>query len=563
MALSLRKFPYPWRAMFSFSSDCDGMRPVLFEGGHRFLNTDVSQTGYGTGVGLDVGDSFFFKGGLGSGPCVFDDSRDWTSEDDYALYGVGSPTIPDSDTVNNRVAGRLAFHGWHDHVLYYLHCGWIDCLHGGDGNLAHPELPSADNTRWRREDGNHYKDWLAANGLVVTTHTNHASVAPSFGGTDPAVSPHDPSGLCHFGGDVPGSPYYWADLALASGMRYLQSYNRADIGYGASTGRQSPTDAGNGVPQILEPITLRGFGSGLGKAWAYGRSSWTHTTENGADDLRDALTATHLDAFWANAYVEALYVHFGVQGTSAAPTYNSDPMFPSADRDALRLLRTYQDNGLILVARSSRLFQHEIARRYATWTETAYNGGYIIDVTGIADPQLGTYVPTLDQVRGLTFYVPDATKVKLRLNGADLAEVDIMRAATDGTGQSIGVRWHAYDRTDYTLRTTPDATKVGNLQSGGLVAAAGFEGASSIDFDLTLPLTPTIDAIDFDLTLPGEYVIGAIDFDLTLPQIPVTLTPPHDITKRLTASAPAAAREQVGALNAPRWSASAQPYWPE
>jgi hypothetical protein len=468
--LTLRKFPNPWTSMFSFSSDCDGMRPALFEDGHRFLNTEQTQDGYGAGCGLDVGDSFFFKGGTGSGPCVFDDSRQFPSEDNYAEYQVTHTTLPTQDLVSNRVDGRLVFSAWQQKIAHYLGCGWMDCLHGGDGNLAHPESPSADTTRWRRSDGEHYMDWLASLGLKVTTQANHASTATSFGGTDPATPQptHDISGLCHYGGDVPSSPYYWADYALQSGMRYLQSYSRVNIGQGVGTGR---TGYNVGVPKLLEPITLRGFSAGAGKAWAYGRSGWSAEVSYGADVLGRALTVANLDSFAANGYVEAYYTHFGVTGGVAS---SADPMFPTiADRDAVRLLRQYQDNGKILVARSSRLCQFECAREFVTWTETAFLGGVTVDIASIDDPQLGEYVPTLDEIRGLTWYVADATKVRFTLNGSEIAERYVIRSTTDGVGQSAGIRWHDYDRTDYTARTTADPTKVGALQSG-IAAAEGF-----------------------------------------------------------------------------------------
>src|SRR5436309_3060923 len=60
VSVTLRKHPYPYRAMFAICSDLDETpdhrvyREIV-----RFLNT-LDSTAMGTGVGLEVGNSIFF-----------------------------------------------------------------------------------------------------------------------------------------------------------------------------------------------------------------------------------------------------------------------------------------------------------------------------------------------------------------------------------------------------------------------------------------------------------------------------------------------------------------------
>ena len=59
MILSLRPWPWPYRAALSVCSDVDGTSPADFEAIHTFLNTD-RQTPMGRGLQLNLADSCWF-----------------------------------------------------------------------------------------------------------------------------------------------------------------------------------------------------------------------------------------------------------------------------------------------------------------------------------------------------------------------------------------------------------------------------------------------------------------------------------------------------------------------
>jgi len=124
---------------------------------------------------------------------------------------------------------------------------------------------------------------------------------------------------------------------------------------------------------------------------------------------------------------------------------------------SFRLLKAYQDDGKILVAKTSRLLRYNRALDHLVFTEARTDGRTVIDITTIKDTQFGNSTPTLNDLRGVTFYVPDSSKTELQLRHKILPESEIQRNLADDTGkQSIGIKWFQPDHTDYTTWTLRD-----------------------------------------------------------------------------------------------------------
>jgi len=102
MPVKKRRFPYPYKALLAVSSDADATSPWEFVRIHRFLNTLAPAIPYyGDCVGLDIGDSFFFKNISNNGSSVYDACYRYKSEDAWAdeLNGT-SPRIRTSTLLN-------------------------------------------------------------------------------------------------------------------------------------------------------------------------------------------------------------------------------------------------------------------------------------------------------------------------------------------------------------------------------------------------------------------------------------------------------------------------------
>ena len=113
-------------------------------------------------------------------------------------------------------------------------------------------------------------------------------------------------------------------------------------------------------------------------------------------------------------------------------------MLCEGNRYALQLLKKYQDEGKILVSRSSKLLRYAEVRKYVKFEKN----GDDINILSIADPMLGEYAPDYEHLRGITFYVDDADSAVLRLRGEIVPEELVQRNPADETGQeSIGFVW--------------------------------------------------------------------------------------------------------------------------
>jgi hypothetical protein len=133
----------------------------------------------------------------------------------------------------------------------------------------------------------------------------------------------------------------------------------------------------------------------------------------------------------------------------------------AASIDAFRLLKTYQDEGKSLVAKTSRLLRYNLAVEHLDFTAIELNDGTTIDITVIKDTQFGDFTPTIRDLRGITFYVSNSCRAEIRMGGARVPDTEIQRNPADETGkQSIGIKWFQPDYTDYTTWTPGDVNRI-------------------------------------------------------------------------------------------------------
>jgi hypothetical protein len=201
---------------------------------------------------------------------------------------------------------------------------------------------------------------------------------------------------------------------------------------------------------MLVPATLRD-GS---KVWHFSRYD---SRKPYADTLDSILNKDNLDTLVNDNKFEIAYTHFGYWSDNDNHVH---PELSQASIDAFRLLKTYQDEGKILVAKTSRLLRYNLALDHLAFKMTEIDGRTIIDITAIRDPQFGDFTPTLNDVRGVTFYVADSSRGEIRLNNTPIPETEIQRNPADVSGmRSIGVEWFQPDHTDYTTWTSSEVSR--------------------------------------------------------------------------------------------------------
>ena len=438
-SVTKRRLPYPYKALLAVCSDADATSPWEFIRIHRFLNTLTPAVPYyGNGVGLDVGDSFFFKNISNNGLGVYDACYRYRNEYAWADE-FGGEAARDADPRNARdlVSGRLVFDGGANFIEKYIRCGWIDVLHGGDGNWAEFAFKRRA-TDWRRTDGQHYVEWMARRGLEIDTFTNHSAVSSDFGVPNKPSTGKKPRSI----GDVPDSTAYWADCARQAGIKFYWSYIPNE------SAAYRPTFGGD---TLLVPAAFRD-GS---KFWHFSRySGGGHY----ADRIDSILNTQNLDSLVKENRFEIAYTHFGYWSDNSNRV---NPELSASSIDAFRLLKSYQDNGKILVTKTSRLLRYNLAIEHLDFTATQRNEGTTVDIRVIKDTQFGDFTPAMRDLRGITFYVADPRSAEIRISGTRVPETEIQRNPADETGeQSIGIKWFPPDYTDYTTWTAGQVMRI-------------------------------------------------------------------------------------------------------
>lgn len=398
--VALRRYPYPYRAAAVICSDIDSTRTVeRFLAIQQFLNTN-EETPMGPGLGLEIGNSFF--------------------------------PFPEDDTFGFFCSRRRD----RDVLAAMIEAGFVDCFHSWGGTLQ----------RTRREHVLRGLHELEESGCRVRVWVDHSLAPTNFGkDTTPGV------------GDVKGSPYYHADATLAYGVRF------------AWMGRASAI-VGQGVPlsarsfgRIFDPHHAHGSARSLGCEAAKTALGWagsgrfalhagnrllrTHTLADGqriyefqrwcdhwrgaagvdAAGLAYALRPQALRALVESEGVSIIYAHLG-RGPEGAQC------LPVETRAALRHLAAEHRAGRLHVATTSRLLTYYLNHRCLLWShETDERGVIRLHVQGVADPLAGRHTPSLEDLQGITFYVPDSQKAEI-IVGQRLVQ-GVERNPSDHTGR--------------------------------------------------------------------------------------------------------------------------------
>lgn len=391
--IKLRKFPYPYSAMLALCSDIDDATLDNFKTYHQFLNTKEN-TAYGQGLGLDVGDSMWLYMG-----------DDYSNANNVMTYYKGI----DLNKKNNA-----------DAIAHFIKAGWIDCLHTFGDFSTDNEKGTLFN-RNLAENG-----WKTLNSIgfkpeVWINHGNRANVQ-NFGAATTS------SFMSYQHGDDLKSKYYHTDITIQNGIKYLWNSQNSNV---------------FGCDFPIFTVKLR---DGK-KVWGFkrftnvntkGQIDWVWTP----NELHREITKNNLESIVKNKQYCILAQHFGA-GTK--------DMFKSENLNALYLLKQYQNANKVLIANTTRLLKYSTAQKYLNFYVKEEDGITYINIVSINDPIFGTYIPKLNDLRGVTFYVSSTKNIALSINGKIIDPEEVQINPVDETGKaSIGIKWFKPDYTDYT-----------------------------------------------------------------------------------------------------------------
>ena len=364
MNLKIRKFPYPYKCAFSISSDIDNASSLdFFVQFMDFLNSE-KQTIYGPGLGLEVGNSFwFFNGSKSKQLSYFDGLSD--KETSFA------PII------------RL-----------YLKSKHIDTLHS-----------------WGNFDRGGFKRYYAEKGTEVLNKYNfNIPVWVNHGinlnyqkvGDYPSMYGDDPTHSC-----------YHTDLLSESGLEFIWTGKVTHII--GQDGRENFSILSKLLIQkiikklkyqhvkdpiydddnnLIKPLLLRDGN----KKWEFTRfiNSWGNAGDLDFYEFVGQIKARNLKRLIKNQGIMILYTHFNE---------NLGATIPMNLNERLGFLKKMVNRKEILMGTSSRILKYWEISNYIKFEVQDLEDKVIILINDIMYSPVGKQSVTSFHLNGLTFYI--------------------------------------------------------------------------------------------------------------------------------------------------------------
>jgi hypothetical protein len=383
----LRKFPYPYRSGLAISSDIDETDSLKeFLAIQEFLITN-NDTPFGKGLGLEIGNSFF--GYVESNQFAFKSKR--------LLCQIDKMII-----------------------IELINTGYIDFIHSFN-NAAKKEILKILNE-------------LKNNGCKLNVWVNHADAKSNLG--------IHPGRL----GDNFDSNYYHTDISLGSlGYNFIWVQDITSVvGQGRPVNPLIFLDAFNKkyyfqsfYNNVFKEIVKFGL-SPISRKYRPRLTNdliWPHKLDDGqmvfafvrsnvhpkglknasSKDLSDCLTPNILNSLIENEGYMIIYTHLGKN--------NDGPWISNKTIEALRRLEKAFSEGIIYITTTAKLLKYYANRKYLNYHVITKNGEQKIIIEGISDPVRGEYIPDVEDLMGITFFIDNPENANIYIKDQLISDV--------------------------------------------------------------------------------------------------------------------------------------------
>ncbi len=200
-------------------------------------------------------------------------------------------------------------------------------------------------------------------------------------------------------GDNPKSPLYCADLIRHAGFRFFWLLPGAPGYQPEIPGTLTTPEWSYGTQRAGLCLVTLDDGK---QAFAFPRC---YLGDRGLQSLA-LLTDAGLKSLCDRKGMSILYTHW-----ADAPR----EVFDSTGLDGLDLLRRYRDQGRVWVEPTSAVLHFSFIRTFLRYSSRVEDGRRLIEIDRIADPTGDPFVPSLQDLRGLSFDSPSGTPIEVRL----------------------------------------------------------------------------------------------------------------------------------------------------
>lgn len=375
--IKLRTFPYPYKAALTIADDIDRQSFQDFKYIQDFYNK----------YDLEIGDSFW----------MYHESKSYPVPEIEFSYFDGISKHK-SDFANE--------------IKEYIRCGILESLHSfcqtqpiNDSNIGRDEYLYAIN-ELKENVGVGLRHWI-----------NHGD-SPDNVGSNPERQ-----------GDNPDSEFYHTDLSNVSksnGSYTFEFYQFWENIY---------NEPNYQLPQNVLCLDTLVDGS---KIYKYYRYLGVHDPPR-SNDLHLQISDKNLEELVDNSGVCIVYQHLGAfdKGEVGEDNYDHgiDTIYPPLDKNGkeqLKKLSNLSRRGDIYVTTSTKLLQYLLSHQNLNYVVS----GHKIRIISINNQVRGSYIPTMIDLQGITFYTNSPEKTQVFIDDQEVTDRMIVNP-DDGQGQSI------------------------------------------------------------------------------------------------------------------------------
>lgn len=413
--VELRKFPYPYKAALTIASDVDDT-DSYDELKHIHTIIGSKKNGYG----LDIGDSFW----------MYNEQIEMMKDSLYDIHSfdeVFSGPMP--------FLGLSIFNGLSTEesenaeiIKEYLRNGSIDALHSYGQFAANTfkRKHAEDALKYLKKNNLNFDIWIQHGG-----HENTNNVGPW------------PWQL----GDNPGTQEYHTDLTVPFGVKYYWTGQMThcigqDSDFNLETSAKTFIEwlqdlyINGGSPiynhsnELVNVLTLN---DGQ-KVFDFVRyiNRWGEYEITDEPTLRFQLNPEIVDELIDNQGYLIQYTHLGAN--------YGYPYLSAYTIDLLEYVKKKQDEGELLVSSTSKLLNYYTSRKYLNWDYSLNDDQLQISIKNISNEVEGEYIPTLNDLQGLTFYIPDNVKCQILINDFNIDFIENPKDHEDR--RSVSIKWN-------------------------------------------------------------------------------------------------------------------------
>ena len=401
--ISLRKFPYPYRAMLAISTDIDSTTLDNLRYIHKTLKNPLN------GIGLDIADSI------------------WA----FAPRAANERQLAFMDIDSKEITPY-----WKE-IKFYIDKGWIDTLHSY-GNFSKRKNSE---TKFSRLYAEKTENFFNENNITLDVWVNHGDEANIQN-----IGYHN-----YNEGDKPKCSSYHIDIMQRIGIKYIWNPKiRTHFGHDTLL-----------IKKKLRDSSL---------IWSFPRFSSTIVNQTDKQIYEDADCK-----FWGNFikneavlwYPNALHLQiqkdnlellcqreqFSIITQHLGYIIKTDNQFTQKNLDAFKLLKSYEKDGKIKIASTSKVLNYNRIRDFVDYSIITEKNITIINIKGIDDPILGySETVSVSDLRGLTFYCSNPDNTFIAIKSTLIQPFWLIRSPSDGIASSIGIAWEKNEYDDLSSR---------------------------------------------------------------------------------------------------------------